>query len=55
MIVEDLTVGTHLVEYSNPTVITDVDGVCSNSELGLDQAAIAAIDGSRAAYGFVFE
>jgi hypothetical protein len=46
---------THLVEYSNPTLVTDVDGVCANSELGLSAARIAEIEGSQAAYGYVFE
>jgi hypothetical protein len=46
---------THLVEYQSPSIVTDTDGVCANSELGLDEAAIAAITGSRAAYGFVSE
>lgn len=46
---------THLIEYSNPTVMTDVDGVCAKSERGLDMAEIQAITGSRVAYGFVSE
>lgn len=46
---------THLVEYSTPTLVTDVDGVCENSELGLSAARIAEIEGSQAAYGYVFE
>ena len=46
---------THRVEFSNPRVITDVDGVCAHSELGLDEAALAEIDGAQAAYGFVSE
>jgi hypothetical protein len=46
---------THLVEYGNAKVVTDTDGVCENSELGLDTAAIAAITGSQVAYGFVSE
>jgi hypothetical protein len=46
---------THLVEYSDPEVITNVDGACENSELGMDEDAIAAIDGSQEAYGYVFE
>jgi hypothetical protein len=46
---------THLVEYSHPSVVTDLDGVCANSELGLGDAGIASIDGTRAAYGFVSE
>jgi hypothetical protein len=45
----------HEVEYSNPTVMTDVNGVCAKSELGLDADAIAEIDGSRVVYGFVSE
>ena len=43
---------THLVEYSNPTVITDTGGVCANSDLHLDAAAIAAVVGTRASIGF---
>jgi hypothetical protein len=45
----------HEVEYSNPQLLTDVDGVCGDSELGLDQAKIDEIDGSRVAYGYVYE
>lgn len=44
---------THLVEYSNPMIVTDVDGVCGKSELGFSAAKIAATAGSRAAYGYV--
>jgi hypothetical protein len=46
---------THLVELSNPSVVTDEGGVCAGSDLGLDAEAIAALDGSRVAYGFVSE
>jgi hypothetical protein len=46
---------THLVEYGNPSVVTDRDGVCANSELALSADAIAAIEGRRVAYGYVFE
>ena len=46
---------THMVEFSNPSVVLDEGGVCADSELGLDAAAIAEIDGSRASYGFVSE
>ena len=46
---------THEVEYRNPEVLTDVDGVCANSELGFDSAKIEEIDGSREAYGFIDE
>ena len=46
---------THLVGFDTPTVITDVDGVCAESQLGLDAARIAEIVASTAAYGFVDE
>ena len=46
---------THTVQYSNPVVLTDVDGVCGNSERGLDEAAIAEIDGSEVSVGFAAE
>lgn len=45
----------HLVEFSSPSVVRDDDGVCEHSELAFDSSAIAAVDGSRAAYGFVSE
>ena len=43
---------THLLEYSNPSVVTDTGGVCAASDLALDTAAIAKIAGSRIAIGF---
>lgn len=43
---------THLLEYSNPQVLTDSDGACGQSDLALDAAAIAKIVGSRVAIGF---
>jgi hypothetical protein len=46
---------THLVEFSNPSVVLDTDGVCADSQLGLGPDAIAEIEGSQAAYGFVSE
>ena len=46
---------THMVELSNPMMITDEGGVCADSELGLDAAAIAKLVASRSAYGFVSE
>jgi hypothetical protein len=46
---------THRVELTSPTVVTDVDGACAKSGMGLDAEAIAALDGSQAAYGFVSE
>lgn len=45
-------VWAHLLEYSNPNVLTDTDGVCAQSDLALDAAAIAKIVGSRIAIGF---
>jgi hypothetical protein len=48
-------VWTHRVEYRNPQILTDVDGVCASSELGMDDARIEEIDGSQTAYGFVNE
>jgi len=46
---------THLVGYEMPSVIINVDGVCENSELGMDSAKIAEIVSSTPAYGFVSE
>ena len=46
---------THLVEFTNPKVITDTDGACAKSDLGFDAEKLAAIDGTRAGYGYVFE
>lgn len=46
---------THQVEYGNPQIVTDVNGVCASSELGMDSARIDEIEGSQAYYGFVFE
>lgn len=46
---------THRVQYQNPTVVLDENGVCANSELGMDADAIAAIDGLQVSYGYVFE
>lgn len=46
---------THRVEYSNPQILIDVDGVCASSQLGLSSARIDEIDGSQASYGFVYE
>jgi hypothetical protein len=46
---------THMVELSNPMMMTDEGGVCADSELGLDAAAIAKLVGSRFSYGFVSE
>jgi hypothetical protein len=52
---QDECLWTHLVEYNNPSVVNDEGGVCANSELHMDEAAIAAIDGRQVAYGYVFE
>jgi hypothetical protein len=43
---------THLVEFRNPRVLTDVDGVCGKSDLGLTPDAIAKREGSRIEIGF---
>ena len=43
---------THMVEYSNPRVITDTGGECANSDLHLNAAAIAAVVGTRVSIGF---
>ncbi len=45
---------THEVEYSNPQVLADVDGVCANSEAKWDQAWIDMMDGSRVTYGYIY-
>ena len=46
---------TQLLEYSNPMTLTNVEGACAHSDLALDAAAIANIDGSRVAIGFARE
>lgn len=51
----DDCVWTHRVEYQNPQIRTDVEGVCASSELRMDAARIDEIDGSQSAYGFVNE
>jgi hypothetical protein len=52
---QDECLWTHLVGYRNPSIELDENGVCANSELGLDAEAIAEIEGSEVAYGFVSE
>lgn len=44
-----------LVEMSNPQVVLDLGGACANSDLALDDAAIASGAGRRVAYGFARE
>lgn len=46
---------THLVEYRNPAVLVDENGVCAHSELGMSPERIAAMDGKQVAYGYVLE
>jgi hypothetical protein len=46
---------TQLLEYTNPMTLTNVEGACANSDLALDAAAIAQINGSRVAIGFARE
>jgi len=48
-------VWSHQVEFSNATVVVDTDGACAKSDLGFDAARLAAVDGSSAGYGYVFE
>jgi hypothetical protein len=43
---------THLLEFRNPQVLTDTDGVCSKSDLSLTPDAIATRVGSRVEIGF---
>jgi hypothetical protein len=45
----------HVVQYENPSVVTDRDGMCADSELALTASAIAEIEAQRVAYGYVFE
>jgi hypothetical protein len=52
---QDECLWTHQVEYQNPEVLLDVDGACENSDLEMDAAAIAALEGRQFAYGYVFE
>ena len=44
-----------VVERSNPSVVVDLEGACANSDLSLDDAAIAGAVGKRDAYGFARE
>ena len=46
---------THVVEYSNPTVMVDMNGVCANSELAFTAAKVQSYVGMRAPIGFVRE
>ncbi len=43
---------TQTVEYSNPTIMVDVNGACAKSGYALDAAKIAKINGCRVAVGF---
>ncbi len=45
----------HVVQYANPTIVTDRNGMCADSELALTASAIAEIEAQRVAYGYVFE
>lgn len=45
---------TDLVEYSNPTIVTNTNGACANSDLGLDMPAINRKVGTRLGLGFVY-
>jgi hypothetical protein len=43
---------THLIEYSNPKVMADVDGACAKSDLSMTSDAIGKIVGKRVEVGF---
>jgi hypothetical protein len=51
----DACVWSFIVEKTTPQVITDLEGACAKSTLGLDDNAIASMDGERIAYGYVEE
>jgi hypothetical protein len=51
---EPCSFGT-IVELSNPMTITEVDGVCANSERALDEAGIAAHVGEQFGMGYAPE
>lgn len=44
-----------VLERRNPNIITDVDNACAESELLLDDAAIAASVGQQVSYGYIKE
>jgi len=44
---------THKIAFSNPTVVTNVDGACEKNELNWNAAWMDGIDGTEASYGFV--
>jgi len=46
---------THVVEYSNPTVMLDTNGACANSDLAFTAAKIQSYVGMRLSIGFVRE
>jgi hypothetical protein len=43
---------THLLEYSNPQVLTDNDGVCAKSDAALTSDAITKVVGTHVEIGF---
>jgi hypothetical protein len=43
---------SHLIEYSNPQIMTNIDGVCALSDLALTSDTIQKIIGTRVAIGF---
>jgi hypothetical protein len=52
---QETCVWTHQVEFGEPRIDVDVGAACAASELGLGEAALAALAGTRVAYGFVSE
>ncbi len=49
---EDCFLGkwAHTLEFSNPVTVADEGGVCESSDLALDAATIAALDGMQVHY-----
>lgn len=46
---------THELERQNPSVLVDEHAACAMGALGLTEAALAELEGTRVAYGFVEE
>ncbi len=51
----DICTWALIVERRNPVTVTDEEGACARSELGLDAETIDALDGTRTGYGYVPE
>ena len=42
----------YTVELTNPVVLIDESDACANSDLGLDETALAGLDGSQVSFGY---